>query len=162
CSSAQSVVNSIGRSGSPCIRRKLRTARLFWPAPPPASGPISKPPAAVFNSSVLRRPFQEATLKNAIEPLYRAAIWLIVLGIVAPLVAAESDPTRDEVIAAMKPREGPPGSAEHATLVGKVMCGYQGWFAAEEDGFGRGWYHYTARSRFEPGSCSIDLWPDLS
>jgi hypothetical protein len=81
---------------------------------------------------------------------------------VAPLVAAESDPTRNEVIAVMKPREGPPGRAEHATLVGKVMCGYQGWFAAEGDGFGRGWYHYTARSRFEPASCSIDLWPDLS
>ena len=29
-------------------------------------------------------------------------------------------------------------------------------------GSGRGWQHYTNRRRFQPGACSIDLWPDLS
>jgi hypothetical protein len=48
------------------------------------------------------------------------------------------------------------------TLVGKVMCGYQGWFAAEGDGAGRGWYHWSGRGGFKPGSCKIDLWPDVS
>ena len=48
------------------------------------------------------------------------------------------------------------------TLNGKVMCGYQGWFAAEGDGAGRGWVHWTSRNRFEPGRCKIDLWPDVS
>jgi hypothetical protein len=42
------------------------------------------------------------------------------------------------------------------------MCGYQGWFNAPGDGAGRGWRHYPARGRFEPGRCGIDLWPDVS
>jgi hypothetical protein len=101
-------------------------------------------------------------LKFAIEFTQRAALWLLVLSPPGGVLAEDADPTRDEVIAAMKPWDGPAGSGEHSTLTGTVMCGYQGWFAAEGDGSGRGWYHYTARSRFEPGSCSIDLWPDLS
>lgn len=44
------------------------------------------------------------------------------------------------------------------TLTGKVMCGYQGWFAAPGDGMGIGWGHYTFR---QEGSCTIDLWPDM-
>lgn len=48
------------------------------------------------------------------------------------------------------------------TLTGKVMCGYQGWFAAPGDGSGRGWVHWSATQRFEPGHCKIDLWPDVS
>ncbi len=44
------------------------------------------------------------------------------------------------------------------TLTGKVMCGYQGWFAAPGDAMGIGWGHYT----FTPeGTCTIDLWPDV-
>lgn len=45
---------------------------------------------------------------------------------------------------------------------GLVMAGYQGWFGAPDDGAGRGWYHYTGRDGFKPGSCSIDMWPDVS
>src|SRR3569623_956538 len=51
---------------------------------------------------------------------------------------------------------------DRSTLTGKVMCGYQGWFAAEGDGSQRGWRHYPFRGRFEPSSCTIDLWPDVS
>ena len=47
------------------------------------------------------------------------------------------------------------------TLTGKVMCGYQGWFAAEGDGANRGWTHWASQNRFAPGSCNIDLWPDV-
>jgi hypothetical protein len=86
----------------------------------------------------------------------------LLLGLFSIVAAAEPALTRDEVIAAMKPFEGKASSGDHSTLMGKVVCGYQGWFAAEGDGFGRGWRHYTARDKFEPGSCSIDLWPDLS
>jgi hypothetical protein len=42
------------------------------------------------------------------------------------------------------------------------MCGYQGWFSAEGDGDARGWTHWGGRNGFQPGSCCIDLWPDVS
>jgi hypothetical protein len=45
---------------------------------------------------------------------------------------------------------------------GLVMAGYQGWFNAEGDGAGRGWNHYAKNSKFEPGNCKIDVWPDVS
>lgn len=56
---------------------------------------------------------------------------------------------RGDLVAQEKPAD---------TLTGKVMCGYQGWFAAPEDGQGIGWGHYTFRKE---GGCSIDLWPDV-
>lgn len=66
-------------------------------------------------------------------------------------------------MAAMKPYRGRSiRGVDTSTLTGKVMCGYQGWFAAEGDGSGRGWVHYGKRGRFEPGQCTIDLWPDVS
>lgn len=46
---------------------------------------------------------------------------------------------------------------------GLVMAGYQGWFSAPGDGSDRGWYHYAGSGgRFEPGICTIDMWPDVS
>jgi hypothetical protein len=48
------------------------------------------------------------------------------------------------------------------TMTGKVLCGYQGWFGAEGDGAGRGWYHWQGRQGFKPGSCKIDMWPEVS
>ena len=48
------------------------------------------------------------------------------------------------------------------SLKGKVMCGYQGWFAAEGDGSNRGWTHYGSERMFQKGMCTFDLWPDLS
>lgn len=51
---------------------------------------------------------------------------------------------------------------EYNSYKGLLMAGYQGWFNAPDDGAGRGWYHYEKRGRFSPGSCTIDLWPDVS
>ncbi len=53
-------------------------------------------------------------------------------------------------------------SVDTSTLHGKVMCGYQGWFTAEGDGSDSGWAHWRGRNGFAPGSCEIDLWPDMS
>ena len=51
---------------------------------------------------------------------------------------------------------------KHTVSPGLVMAGYQGWFDTPEDGAGRGWYHYQRKGRFEPGFCSIDVWPEMS
>lgn len=45
---------------------------------------------------------------------------------------------------------------------GLVMCGYQGWFNSPDDGSNRGWTHLGRGAGFKPGSCNIDLWPDVS
>lgn len=49
-----------------------------------------------------------------------------------------------------------------STLDQKILCGYQGWFAAPGDNSGLGWAHWAGANGFRPGSCSIDLWPDVS
>jgi hypothetical protein len=86
-----------------------------------------------------------------------------VLGMAWSGLSKDSTPERDEVIAGMRPYDGPSAAGiDRATLTGKVMCGYQGWFAAEGDGSGRGWRHYSAWGQFKPGFCGIDLWPDVS
>lgn len=51
---------------------------------------------------------------------------------------------------------------KHTMSPGLVMAGYQGWFNTPTDGADRGWYHYTKQGRFEPGYCTIDMWPDMS
>lgn len=52
-----------------------------------------------------------------------------------------------------------PLQARPETLQGTVMCGYQGWFAAEGDGMEIGWQHYGFG---RAGECHIDLWPDVA
>jgi hypothetical protein len=44
---------------------------------------------------------------------------------------------------------------------GLVMCGYQGWHNTPTDGSERGWTHLGKGGVFRPGSCNIDLWPDV-
>ncbi|MBS0211219.1 MAG: xylosidase/arabinosidase [Planctomycetes bacterium] len=51
---------------------------------------------------------------------------------------------------------------DRATLTGKLMAGYQGWFTTADDGTGQGWRHYAKQGKFEPGYCTIDLWPDVA
>jgi hypothetical protein len=50
-----------------------------------------------------------------------------------------------------------------ATLSGKVMCGYQGWFNGEGDGAKRGYNHWArGGAQPGPGRVTVDLWPDLA
>ncbi len=81
-----------------------------------------------------------------------------------PAEPPQDAPARERIAAQiMKPYAGPSvRGVDASTLRGKVMCGYQGWFAAEGDGCGRGWYHWKGPRGFMPGSCTIDLWPDVS
>src|SRR5262245_45700425 len=105
----------------------------------------------------------ESRTNRPMNLLFRASV-LLALSLSYSLVASagESSPTREEVVAAMRPYDGPstPG-VDCSTLTGKVMCGYQGWFTAPDDGSGKGWRHYLARGQFKPGFCGIDLWPDV-
>jgi len=69
-----------------------------------------------------------------------------------------------EVYSRLRPYTGPHhAEVDVSTLRGKVMAGYQGWFAAEGDGSGRGWFHYAeGHTVLKPGHCTFDLWPDMS
>ncbi len=63
----------------------------------------------------------------------------------------------------MQPYSGP--SVRHvdtSTLIGKTMCGYQGWFNAEGDGMDLNFRHWAKGTELKPGTANIDLWPDVS
>jgi hypothetical protein len=56
-------------------------------------------------------------------------------------------------------------SDSNYSLVGKVMCGYQGWFNCPGDGIPRGWVHwgtYVDGGTFSPTECTVDFWPDMT
>jgi hypothetical protein len=106
------------------------------------------------------------------------AVWLISqTGCLITVAAADSaraltnqnwgDPETSDRLAVIERTMLPfNGVSQHgvdtSTLTGKVMCGYQGWFCAQGDDAGRGWTHWQGQDRFQPGSCKIDLWPDVS
>jgi len=73
------------------------------------------------------------------------------------LNVASKDIINDEKI---KSKHG--SISRFASYKGLVMAGYQGWFNAPSDGANRGWNHYQKDKTFEPGSCSIDFWPDMT
>jgi hypothetical protein len=80
-------------------------------------------------------------------------------------VAAAAPVSREAVLAeTLHSYDGPTNrGVDTATLTGKVMCGYQGWFNAEGDGAERGWVHWTkGRGPLAPGNAKVDLWPDVS
>ncbi|MFM7244610.1 MAG: glycoside hydrolase family 71/99-like protein [Planctomycetaceae bacterium] len=60
----------------------------------------------------------------------------------------------------MRPAESPVAAATHRDgLEGRVLCGYQGWFAAEGDGGRVGWRHWCDGRN---GRVTVDLLPDVS
>jgi hypothetical protein len=92
------------------------------------------------------------------------SFWLSLLAVLLLAAAgAAEELTREAVIARLQPYRGESNAGvDCSTLDGKIVCGYQGWFTAPGDGANRGWTHYSRGGRFEPGHCSIDLWPDVS
>jgi hypothetical protein len=71
--------------------------------------------------------------------------------------------TWDEAYERMKPWSGQSATAPSVagTMEGRVMAGYQGWFATPDDGSGMGWVHY-GNGKLYPGYCHFDAWPDMS
>ena len=55
-----------------------------------------------------------------------------------------------------------PAGKSRQTMHGKVFCGYQGWFSGINDGTGIDFDNYRMGVVFKPGTCVIDLWPDMS
>jgi hypothetical protein len=53
-------------------------------------------------------------------------------------------------------------SSQYPTYEGRVMCGYQGWFRAPDDGANEGWGHYSLRGKFDSTNVHLDFWPDVS
>jgi hypothetical protein len=50
-----------------------------------------------------------------------------------------------------------------ASLKGKILCGYQGWFRCPGDASGMGWIHWSRDSRrITPRSLTFEMWPDLT
>lgn len=91
--------------------------------------------------------------------LLQVAMFASLLALNAPLNGGDNF---GDIVSRMKPYAGDHVSGvDTATLKGKVMCGYQGWFAAEGDGSGRGWVHFGNGRNFAPGQCNIDFWPDM-
>ena len=64
----------------------------------------------------------------------------LAFGLIATLSAPAAEWTRESVLAeTMQPFAGPSiRGVDTGTLSNKVMCGYQGWFNAEDDGAERG------------------------
>jgi hypothetical protein len=88
-----------------------------------------------------------------------ASVFLLLLA----AIAGADEPPLDGVAGALARFQGvSKAGIDRSTLTGKIVCGYQGWFTAPGDGAERGWSHYERGGRFEPGHCSIDLWPDVS
>jgi len=52
-------------------------------------------------------------------------------------------------------------SDSNYSLVGKIMCGYQGWFNCPDDGTPRNWVHWGSGG-FTPSNCTVDMWPDMT
>ncbi|MEX0988367.1 MAG: T9SS type A sorting domain-containing protein [Bacteroidales bacterium] len=53
-------------------------------------------------------------------------------------------------------------TVDATTLNNKIMAGYQGWFAANGDGSGYGWIHWSRRGEVpNADNITIDMWPDM-
>jgi hypothetical protein len=51
---------------------------------------------------------------------------------------------------------------DDSTLTGKLIMGYQGWFACPGDGHPRaGWVHWFARNSASAGTTTVDMLPDV-
>ncbi len=95
-------------------------------------------------------------------------------GLDAPIVLEDSGGTHPDATgidasdddAGPLPDAGPPPAVVDSTSIdGKLLFGYQGWFAAEGDGSpldaaGDGWRHWSPGVTPAPANVSFECWPD--
>jgi len=100
---------------------------------------------------------------SAFNPLFWLALSLLIFGSGHPVSAASAELEAVNT-STMHPYQGAHAAGvDRTTLLGKVMCGYQGWFNAEGDGADRGYNHWTKDGGVpSAGNAKIDLWPDVS
>lgn len=86
--------------------------------------------------------------------------WLGAVAALGGLVAASGAESLEDVRGRlMRPAEPATVAATHRDgLDGRVLCGYQGWYAAEGDGAGVGWRHWCDGRDGRP---TVDLLPDV-
>ncbi len=66
-------------------------------------------------------------------------------------------------LAAADDAKGRRDTVPAASLAGKVMCGYQGWFRCAGDAADMGWIHWSRDSkRMAPDLLCFEMWPDMS
>jgi len=88
--------------------------------------------------------------------------WAIIIGLFGCIFfgcgrIAKSNATSKEIAN----NTGKKNVTSNSSIIGKVLCGYQGWFNAKGDGANLEWKHYGNKG-FEPGKCAVDFWPDLT
>lgn len=55
------------------------------------------------------------------------------------------------------------GDVDAASLDGKVLCGYQGWFRCPGDPADQGWRHWSRDGRkIDPATLTFEMWPEVS
>ncbi len=61
------------------------------------------------------------------------------------------------------PAAGQAPEVDAATIRGKVLCGYQGWFRTPGDASNQGYVHWSRdRNQVTPRSLTVEMWPDLA
>ena len=81
------------------------------------------------------------------------------------VVAGPGQFTWESAKALLKPYAGEStvNPADVSSLNGKVVVGYQGWFATPCDGGPLGWVHYQYRAKApDQKKVCIDFWPDVT
>src|SRR5260370_428894 len=92
------------------------------------------------------------------------ATLLALLMLLATGVLAAGTPGAEANDPWLRPYTGPTRTdVDSATLNGKVLCGYQGWFNTPGDGTSFGFTHWgQGLTRPDGGRFTVDLWPDVS
>jgi hypothetical protein len=91
------------------------------------------------------------------EPVWLLAVLILVAAVPGAATPADPEPW-------LRPYAGPTRTdVDAATLDGKVLCGYQGWFNTPGDGTAFGFTHWgRGLDRPAGGRFTVDMWPDVA